>query len=288
MIEGRSVTIFNTITKERALKNLEKFMTLSRDDLKLLPKRSRLGVDIIKHYQKNNIIETKGIKGVSYKEFVENLEYYKRKPYYNWFLQNSTHPDPVKQLFDMRFGFISIFRPLTTVQILEPINPRIVLDFTMGWGGRLIGCCYLQIEKYIGIDSNTKLKKGYVALEREMKKYSKTDIQLHFKNALSIDYSKFNYDCVLTSPPYFNTELYYNTDKKTDQEWVEQFYKPITIETYKHLCSGGHYILIIRENMYKEIFKDILGNYTKRLPFLKSSRNVKVVDPEYIYMWRKN
>ena len=47
-----------------------------------------------------------------------------------------------------------------------------VLDFTAGWGARLIAAMALDID-YIGIDSNKSLKPGYDKLIALLKPYSK-------------------------------------------------------------------------------------------------------------------
>ena len=45
-----------------------------------------------------------------------------------------------------------------------------------------------------------------------------TKIKLMFKDALKVDYSKLDYDCVLTSPPYYNVEVYEGMKAKEDEE----------------------------------------------------------------------
>jgi 16S rRNA G966 N2-methylase RsmD len=97
-----------------------------------------------------------------------------------------------------------------------------VLDPTMGWGGRLVGCASLDIPHYIGIDSNTHLYSHCKRMVKELEKHSATKVTLFFQDALSVDYNKLKYDMVLTSPPYYNIEVYRkrkgNTDK-SKEEW---------------------------------------------------------------------
>ena len=47
------------------------------------------------------------------------------------------------------------------MQIYNMYKPQSVLDFTMGWGGRLIGACAYNVPMYIGIDANKNLIEPY-------------------------------------------------------------------------------------------------------------------------------
>ena len=47
------------------------------------------------------------------------------------------------------------------MEIYHLFNPHTVLDPTMGWGGRLVGACVLDVPKYIGIDLISKQVKRY-------------------------------------------------------------------------------------------------------------------------------
>jgi DNA modification methylase len=79
----------------------------------------------------------------------------------------------------------------------------------MGWGGRLVGACIAGVPKYIGIDTNRNLEAPYKNMCEQLKKLSPcTDAQLLFVDALTVDYSAFEYDMVFTSPPYYNKEIY--------------------------------------------------------------------------------
>jgi 16S rRNA G966 N2-methylase RsmD len=98
------------------------------------------------------------------------------------------------------------------MDIYNRFKPTSILDFTMGWGGRLVGACAMDIPSYIGIDLNKNLIKPYEEMVKTLKELgTKTEIKLIFKDALKVDYSKLNYDCVFTSPPYYNIELYTGT-----------------------------------------------------------------------------
>jgi hypothetical protein len=87
--------------------------------------------------------------------------------------------------------------------IYNKYKPKSILDMNMGWGGRFVGACALDVEKYTGIDINTKLFKPYKDMTKFLDNKTKTKITLYFEDSV-----KFDNDLVLTSPPYYNIEMY--------------------------------------------------------------------------------
>ena len=125
---------------------------------------------------------------------------------------------------------------------------------------------------------------------------TKTEIQLMFKSALDVDYSKLKYDMVFTSPPYYNIEIYKGTIKQSKEEWDENFYKPLFEKTYKFLENNGHYILNIPNEVYERVCIPLLGKADILFPLKKmnrqgsTSRTGKAIDnkyDEFIYIWKK-
>jgi hypothetical protein len=197
------------------------------------------------------------------------------------------------------FNNVSIFDPLIALDVYCKYKPRCVLDFTMGWGGRLVGACAAGVPKYIGIDNNKQLESPYKKLtaflrkqqqeenrqEEEGRETVRTEIDLRFEDALAVDYSKLDYDMVLTSPPYYNIELYSATKEQSEEEWNTKFYVPLFTETYKHMKKGGHYCLNIPFDVYENVATKVLGKCDEKIPLPKMNR-IKS-KKEYIYVWIK-
>ncbi len=174
----------------------------------------------------------------------------------------------------------------------------------MGWGCRLVGACASDVPSYIGIDINPSLKEPYEKMVDVLKRIIiktkgkknpniplKTNITLLFQDALTVDYSKLDYDCVFTSPPYFNLEIYEGTTSKTEEAWISEFYVPIFTKTYKYLKSGGHFILNIPAKLYESVCVPLLGSADTQIPLKKKTRPkncyTKNEYNEYIYVWNK-
>jgi hypothetical protein len=282
------------ITKEEAK---ESYLDLA-DEKTIPPDTSTKGNTFVDYFTFLERLETTGNKGISFWEFWEDKSEYMKKNYVRnllEYMKKKGDDSLVKNLykvFKVYFGSVGIFKPVIAMSIYHKYKPTSVLDFTMGWGGRLVGAAALDVPKYTGIDLNKNLEKPYREMEKSLKELgTKTDIKLIFQDALKVDYSKLDYDMVFTSPPYYNVELYRGTNKMTEEEWNEKFYKPLFTETYKYLKSGGHYILNVPIAVYENVLVKLFGKADKLIPMnTKRSMSKKLKQAEYkefIYVWNK-
>lgn len=280
------------ISKEEAIKDYEH---LKKMDLTKITNETRIGNKFVDYFTFLPRLETIGIKGMNYFDFIKDTNYHKKRYIQNLlnYQKNDDKDVALYRIFKLHCGSIGLFKPLTAMEIYSRFKPTSVLDFTMGWGGRLVGACALDVTNYIGIDSNKHLKEPYEKMVQLLKSLdTKTNIKLMFKDALKVDYSKLDYDCVLTSPPYYNLELYEGTKAKTEEEWNETFYKPLFSETFKHLKKEGYYILNIPNKLYETICLDLLGKANIIIPLKKKAHPKKSNQDkdysEYLYVWKKN
>lgn len=251
-----------------------------------------LGNKIVDFYTMVERLATKGHVGVDFYTFWFNRAHYRRLDYVKKMLdyysvRNISEIRKWKYIFNLYFSSISIFRPVMSMEVYCKFRPKVaVLDPTMGWGGRLVGACALDLPKYIGIDSNVALDMPYREMSAFLQKTTKTKIELFFQDALIVDYSQLDYDMVLTSPPYYNIEVYSGMKEKTKEEWNETFYKPLFERTWKHMRSPGYYCLNIPSEVYDSACVPILGKSWKKILLKKRGRGVNVYE-EYIYVWKK-
>jgi len=260
--------------------------------------RCRTGNNIVDYFTFTERLNTKGKYDSNFFEFITNIDEFKKKKfitnmfhyYDNVKNKNKTKNNYVvlKEVYNICISAINIFRPLLAMEIYTKYNPKSILDFTCGWGGRLIGACALNVPNYIGIDINTNLKNPYLEMKNFLKSYSETNIEVYIENAVTFDYSKINYDMVLTSPPYYFLEKYSNNEtySNSKNEMKNNFYVPVISNTYKHLQQGGKYCLNVNKEIYEDICVGLLGVATDIIPFKKSKRQNNY--EEYIYVWYKN
>ena len=259
--------------------------------------RCRTGNNIVDYFTFTERLNTKGKYDINFFEFITNIDEFKKKKFIANMLKyyedvknkNKTKNNytVLKEVYNICISAINIFRPLVAMEIYAKYNPKRVLDFTCGWGGRLVGACALNIPNYIGIDINTNLLNSYLEMKSFFNNVSETNVDIFFENAAEFDYSQINYDMVLTSPPYYFLEKYSNnkTYNNSKNEMKNKFYIPVFSNTYKYLQQGGHYCLNINKEIYEDICIPLLGIATDIIPFKKSKRQNNY--EEFIYVWCK-
>jgi tRNA1(Val) A37 N6-methylase TrmN6 len=154
---------------------------------------------------------------------------------------------------------------------------------------------------YIGIDTNVDLRPAYERMVKELDSESNSKVTMRFQDAAATDFSRFKYDMVFTSPPYFKTvrpiEGYAHMPHYADRaDFNARFLFPVVRNTYAHLSRGGTYALNIPADMYDEIrAAGILPSrlHAKHRLFLQprfAKGNPKHPDVQYeehIYVWKK-
>jgi hypothetical protein len=278
-------------TKEVAIKDLEKLNEITCDNVN---PNSRLGNNFIKYFSLIEMLKTKGKKGKSFFDLWEMKNEIIKKKYIQKLIKyeldrgRKNDIQLFKSIVSLYYSSVSIFKPSIAIDVYCRFNPKSILDMTMGWGGRLVGACALNIPKYTGIDLNVSLKKPYEEMVSILKEYSTTKINLMFKDALKVDYNKLDYDLVLTSPPYYNIEIYTGTKKMSEEEWNNNFYKPLFIKSWAGLKQGGHFCLNVPIKVYENVLIDLLGKADIFIPLSIGSRKKEYTYKEYIYVWKKS
>ena len=256
---------------------------------------SLIGNKVVNKYTLVERLNATGKQKVNFYDIWRNKNSLKNVPSIKKMVQfyktNRTSYPEIKvwyRISNLYYSAISIFKPLIAMDIYCKYKPTCILDPFMGWSGRLVGACALDLPKYIGIDMNSNLKLPYQHLTKFLHKHSSTKIQLFFQDALTVDYSKLDYDLVLTSPPYYDVEIYdANQPVKSKEKWNTEFYVPIFEMTFKYLKKGGYYCLNIPVEVYKNVAIKVLGKCTTKINMPKFKRESGEKYHEFIYVWAK-
>ena len=169
----------------------------------------------------------------------------------------------VFECFRINLGSIVMFKSTTAKYLYKKYNAKSVLDPTAGWGGRMLGAWALGID-YTGIDTNTNMKPAYDKMTEYLSSYNQfnnplfeqennTNLKMLWSSALDVDFSKIDYDFVLTSPPYVNLEIYEHMDKWTsDEAFYKEFFIPLWQKSVDNIKPGGHVCFNISPKMYDD------------------------------------
>jgi hypothetical protein len=224
------------------------------------------------------------------------------------------NPTILRNIISLRKYIAAQFRPSAAKAIYDYFQAETVLDFSMGWGDRILGAHASQyVKKYVGFDPNHDIFEGYI---NQLKVYQKIGKPKKFKlhpwcaEETQIELQD-EFDLIFTSPPYFDKEKYnqsplqsYQMYKKFD-DWMEKFlFKTIELRT-KNLKSGGHLVINVsdiytRKKLYKICdgmndyiastgeyeYQDAIGLKMPKRPMSKSSNTVGVYG-EPIWIWKK-
>lgn len=157
----------------------------------------------------------------------------------------------LRSCIGLRKYIASQFRPSAAKTIYDLFDAKNVLDFSSGWGDRLVGFMASSGESYVGIDPNERLFANYNKMVNKYNVYQQ-DIELHNGCAEDIELDR-RFDLIFTSPPYFNVERYtqesnqsFKKFRKLD-DWLEGFLLKTIRKFWENLEVGGHLVINISD-----------------------------------------
>jgi len=195
------------------------------------------------------------------------------------------NPTDVYECHRINTGAIVPFKASTAKYIYKKFNATSVLDFTAGWGGRLLGASSLGL-KYTGYDTNTNLKKGY---DDMMELLNIQNCEMRWKSSAGEDFSDVEYDLILTSPPYVNMELYENmTPFESDAKFYNEFLIPLMNSAFDGMKFGGHMCINISPKMYDALILHGFRGCDEKIDLRQQlGQQYKTKSQDYIYVWKK-
>lgn len=206
----------------------------------------------------------------------------------------------IYECFRINQGSIVMFKSTTAKYLYKKYKAKSVLDPTAGWGGRMLGAWALGID-YTGIDTNIEMKSAYEGmmnfLSDEANTFgnglltteNKSKLEMIWDSCLNVDFSKLNYDFVLTSPPYINLEMYEHMELwDSDEAFYKTFFIPLWQKCITHIKSNGHVCFNISPKMYDDAVKHGLPPAHMEEDLLQQlGQQKKKKKQDKIYIWVK-
>jgi 16S rRNA G966 N2-methylase RsmD len=204
---------------------------------------SRLGMKLSEHFCPN-FYDIESASGTSYKSLwtAKNL-----KKILRW--NRKSHSTPY--LSEIKRGIYfccgltknTMYRPQMMKLACIKYKPKYVLDPCAGWGGRMLGTVSYGAD-YIAFEPNTTTYNNLMKIVDFLGINNKvTLICDDARNMLKYNLPKV--DMVLTSPPYFDLEVYTHEDTQSIinttsyQDWADSFLREIIKLSISHLNENG-------------------------------------------------
>jgi hypothetical protein len=149
---------------------------------------------------------------------------------------------------------VSNYRPAVAKAVMSKYSKTrsVVLDFSAGYGGRLLGALTLDRE-YIGIEVNRSHIRGYHRMRRAIMAAGFVLPRSRFVRGPAektlVQIPDRTVDLVYSSPPFFNWERYSTSReqsyKRYDryERWRSEFLAPVIWQSMRVLSNKGHLVL---------------------------------------------
>ena len=189
-------------------------------------------------------------------------------------VNRTSHSTPYISEIIRQIGFVSgtskvtIYRPLLTKRIVTYFGATRVLDVCIGWGGRMLGSACIPGVHYTGIEPCLKTFNGLKKICEDIG-LTETNVTLlngcaeHILPTLAPGPT---FDLAITSPPYYNLELYSEEETQshfygTYTQWIESFLKPVVWGVLDRLTETGKSAWSVKNfktNKQYDLYDDIV------------------------------
>lgn len=223
---------------------------------------SRIGMKLCQHFFPN-FYDIRTPKDKSFSELWGDTNLLKKVLIWNRKSHSTPYLSELKRGIYFCAGITksTMYRPQIAKIITH--NKNTVFDPCAGWGGRLLGAVSNKC-KYYAFEPNTKTYENIQKLIKFLgvEKY----VVIFNDDVLNIDKYDFpKCDIVLTSPPYYNVEIYCDEESQSINnissynEWVDKFLEPAIIKSIEKLNEYGsscwNVSKINKHDMWNDVYR---------------------------------
>lgn len=235
---------YEPLERKRDWIALVKKKVIEAGDIVPIDARSRPGHKLLDHHMPHfwDVTNHKGksVRGLFTQESVE------KALITNICMHSTPYKSEIRRMLLMTGGLgnVTKYRAVTAKSIVKFYNAKKVLDPCIGWGGRMLGALAAGAE-YVGCEPDPKTVGGLQGILGDLPEDVKGRATIIGEPAeVGLDSVKGMFDMVLTSPPYFNLEVYTGGDQSTGRHatwdaWVENWLKVIVLRGLALLREGG-------------------------------------------------
>lgn len=209
--------------------------------------RSRPGHKILDHYM-THFYNVRNYKGISVASVI-NQENMERALLANVGMHSTPYKSELRRMLCLTGGLgnVTKYRAVTAKAIVKFYAAEKVLDPCVGWGGRLLGTLAASsTAMYVGCEPDINTFNALVEIVQDRSVADRNRAIIHNTTAefLLPTIPAGSFDMVLTSPPYYNLELYtagiQSVDRyKTWDSWVSEWLTPVVNASLAALKPTG-------------------------------------------------
>lgn len=284
------------------------FRTMSKEHRVSFTERNITGQDL-KHFTGLIIVENKTIQRTAilsdYFQEQHRITAKRSDQEYTPFEYWQNNPSFSRKQIQTNVKECTTFCPIIICSLIKTFRPKHILDFSAGWGDRLIGAMSYdhKIKSYYGIDPNKSLHTGYKNMIRSyLPKHSHSKYNMiHACAEDVIDDIDQRFDLVCTSPPYFDLEVYSDHSTQSIQrypkfeDWYAKFLLRCTLLSVSKLEKGGVLAININDFGSHQIVDRLIRDVNKGTTTVKFKGIIYFGNPKCktqlyqpILIWEKN
>jgi SAM-dependent methyltransferase len=152
-----------------------------------------------------------------------------------------------------------------------------VYDSSSGWGDRAMAIASYPGSTYRGVDPNPELITGYRAMVDFVNNLPYEHGTIEFIQGGAEEYidDRYGADFAITSPPFFDHELYNTSDPNQSiakypnkKDWINVFFRKLVENNYRMLKPGGFFAIHVVDTYYIHGVVDALMKFAANVGFV--------------------
>jgi hypothetical protein len=247
---------------------------LDKGDILHIDTRSRPGHKILDHHMPH-FWDVANHKGVSVRTLFTQAQLEKAL-FTNLLMHSTPYPTEIRRMIVMTGGLgnVTKYRTVTSKAIVQYFGAKRVFDPCSGWGGRMLGTLAAgSTTYYCGCEPDPNTCTGLLNILSDAAIPESDTNRAEIWNepvekVLPIVQTEEKYDMILTSPPYFNLELYTSGEQSTLtyptwDEWVTNWLKPVILGCLQCLKPSGTSCYSVKNFRSNKLYP--LADVTKKI-----------------------
>jgi hypothetical protein len=234
--------------RKKDWESLVKKEVIQNGSILKIDSRSKPGHKILDHFMPH-FWDVTNYKGISVRSCFTEEKLFKAL-LTNVQMHSTPYPSEIRKMIIMTSGLGSVtkYRTVTAKAIVQYFGAKQIFDPCVGWGGRMLGTLAAGKDiYYTGCEPDKNTSDGLMnILNDESIPKEITDRADIYNEPVEkvLPILKEKYDMILTSPPYFNLELYTNGQQSTStykdwETWITNWLKPTVLGCLALVKNGG-------------------------------------------------